>query len=342
MIVLAVLPLVVTFLKACTGAVLPQYPPLPPFIALEEHFTIPEIAVQNTATPPWIVQKLLDLDGLRLEEMDQGRITKQFLSIGAATVNLSQSQDANNVLAAAINKHPSRFGGWATIPISDPAAAADELTRSVKKLGFVGALINNHDQGKFYDNATYWPFFARAQELNVPIYLHPANPAREWASRFQGNYPQSTASSLGLSGWDWHQEVGFHILRLFNSGFFDEFPRIKIIIGHMGEMLTFQLDRVIDVGETKRGWPSRQRDLRSVWNSNIWITTSGMFSLAPFACLLRQMPVDRILYSVDWPYSNNTQGLEFMEKVRRSGLVTEEQFQGIAYKNAQSVLQVQV
>ena len=129
----------------------------------------------------------------------------RFLSIGAATVNLSQSQDANNVLAAAINKHPSRFGGWATIPISDPAAAADELTRSVKKLGFVGALINNHDQGKFYDNATYWPFFARAQELNVPIYLHPANPAREWASRFQGNYPQSTASSLGLSGWDWRK-----------------------------------------------------------------------------------------------------------------------------------------
>ncbi len=129
----------------------------------------------------------------------------RFLSIGAATVNLSQSQDANNALAAAINKHPSRFGGWATIPISDPTAAADELTRSVKELGFVGALINNHDQGKFYDNTTYWPFFARAQELNVPIYLHPAYPAREWTSRFQGNYPQSVAFSLGISGWDWRK-----------------------------------------------------------------------------------------------------------------------------------------
>lgn len=129
----------------------------------------------------------------------------RFLSIGAATVNLSQSQDANNALAAAINKHPSRFGGWATIPISDPTAAADELTRSVKELGFVGALINNHDQGKFYDNTTYWPFFARAQELNVPIYLHPAYPAREWTSRFQGSYPQSVAFSLGISGWDWRK-----------------------------------------------------------------------------------------------------------------------------------------
>ena len=109
----------------------------------------------------------------------------------------------------------------------------------------------------------------------------------------------------------------------------------------MGEMLPFQLDRVIDIGETKKGWPLRQRDLRTVWNSNIWITTSGMFSLAPFACLLRQMPVNRIMYSVDWPYSNNTDGLAFMKKVRSSGLVTEDEFEEIAYKNARSLLQVQ-
>ena len=110
----------------------------------------------------------------------------------------------------------------------------------------------------------------------------------------------------------------------------------------MGEMLTFQLDRVIDIGETKKGWPARQRDLRTVWNTNIWITTSGMFSLTPFACLVRQIPVDHILYSVDWPYSNNTDGLAFMKQLRSSGLVTEAQFEGIAYKNAEAVLNVQV
>ena len=110
----------------------------------------------------------------------------------------------------------------------------------------------------------------------------------------------------------------------------------------MGEMLPFQLDRVIDIGITKKGWPARERDLRTVWTSNIWITTSGMFTLAPFACLLRQMPVDRILYSVDWPYSNNTNGLAFMKELRSSGLVTDQQFEGIAYKNAQTVLQVKV
>lgn len=131
-------------------------------------------------------------------------------------------------------------------------------------------------------------------------------------------------------------------MRLFNSGFFDTFPQIKIVIGHMGEMLTYQLDRVIDIGETQENWPKQQRDLRTVWNSNIWITTSGMFSLAPFTCLLRQMPVDRILYSVDWPFTNNTQGLAFMKLVRESGLVTEEEFQGIAYKNAEALLKVQI
>ena len=110
----------------------------------------------------------------------------------------------------------------------------------------------------------------------------------------------------------------------------------------MGEMLTFQLDRVIDQADTTGGWPKRQRDLRTVWKTNIWITTSGMFSTTPFASLIRQMPVDRILYSVDWPYNNNTQGLAFLKEVRSSGLVTEEQFEGIAYKNAQSLLNVRV
>ena len=130
-------------------------------------------------------------------------ICTRFISVPAAIVNLSESQDANNLLFAAIKKHPARFGGWATVPVSDPTAAADELTRSVQQLGFVGALINNHDQGRFYDNESYWPLFAQAQKLNVPIYLHPTTPAKDWLPRFQGNYPPSVAYSLGINGWDW-------------------------------------------------------------------------------------------------------------------------------------------
>ena len=89
--------------------------------------------------------------------------------------------------------------------MSDPTAAADEPSRSVKQLGFVGALINNHDQGRFYDNETYWPLFARAQELDVPIYLHPAYAPEDWKTRFSGNYPSSVAFSLSFWGWDWRK-----------------------------------------------------------------------------------------------------------------------------------------
>ena len=130
-------------------------------------------------------------------------IYSRFVSSVPLTVNLSLCQDANNILAAAIKRHPCRYGGGAAVPIHNPTAAADELTRAVKQLNFVGALIGNHDDGKFYDNETYWPFFARAQELNVPVYLHPADPAEDWNTRFQGNYPSNVAFYLGTSAWDW-------------------------------------------------------------------------------------------------------------------------------------------
>lgn len=127
----------------------------------------------------------------------------RFISLVPLTVNLSLCQNANNILGGAIQRHPYRYGGWAAVPMQDPEAAADELTRAVRDLNFVGALIGNHDNGKFYDNETYWPFFARAQKLNVPVYLHPADPADDWYTRFQGNYPPQVAFNIGTSGWDW-------------------------------------------------------------------------------------------------------------------------------------------
>ena len=130
-------------------------------------------------------------------------ICSRFISLVPLPVNLSLCQDANDFLAEAIKSHPSRYGGWAAVPMEDSAAAADELTRAVKQLNFVGTLIGNHHKGKFYDNKTYWPLFARAEELNVPVYLHPANPAEEWKPGFEGNYPDSVAFNIGTSGWDW-------------------------------------------------------------------------------------------------------------------------------------------
>ena len=329
-----------------TGAAIPRNAStvLPPFLTLEEHFATTEL-LPAVAANPFILrqaEQLLSFSDLRLRDMNNGNIVKQIISAIPVVANITQCQNANNALFAGVKKNPSRFGGWTMLPMSDPPAAVEELTRGVKELGFVGALINNHDQGRFYDNETYWPIFARAENLDVPIYLHPSSPAPAWTERFVGNYPATVSLSLGLGTWDWHEEVGLHILRLFNSGFFDTFPHIKLILGHMGEMLPYLLDRIIDFGERQKDWPARSRDIRTVWTENLWITTSGMFSLRPFACLVRQMPVERILYSVDWPFSNNTQGLAFMQELRSSGLVTEKELEGIAYKNAQSLLKVQL
>ena len=123
------------------------------------------------------------------------------------------------------------------LPMSDPTAASDELTRCIKELNFVGALVPNHTNGRYYDDAYFWPVFGRAERLNVPIYLHPTSPPPGLEPHYEGNYAHSTANVLGSYGFGWHSETGLHVLRLFASGLFDKYPRLQIIIGHMGEML---------------------------------------------------------------------------------------------------------
>ncbi|KAL1624011.1 hypothetical protein SLS56_007993 [Neofusicoccum ribis] len=219
-------------------------------------------------------------------------------------------------------------------------AAAEELTRCIRDLGFVGTLINNHHKGSFYDDPRYWPVFSTAQGLNVPVYIHPTFPSQDRVYQYRGHYSEPIAQMLGAWGWGWHSDVGLHILRLYAAGLFDLFPKLKIVIGHMGEMLPFQLDRIIDISESLNApeWTGRQRGLREVWENNIWITTSGMFSLAPMACLLKVMSPERIMLSVDYPFSDNDKGKQFIEDLWNSGLVSGRDVEGIAYRNAETLL----
>ena len=129
-----------------------------------------------------------------------------------------------------------------------------------------------------------------------------------------------------------------HFLRLFASGLFDAYPRLKVSIGHMGEMLPFMLDRIIRF--TKKQWPARKRDLQTVWDQNMYITTAGMFSVAPVACLLRFCKIERILYSVDYPFSSNEEGKVFIDELARSGLCSKEEMDKIACGNAEDLLGV--
>ena len=318
-------------------------------MTLEEHFVSKATrnwVSQNKETPgkyfpTTILNKLADLGDGRLKDMDDGSVTLQVISQGASdgSAPLETCRGSNDELKTAIGISKGRFAGFAMLPMSDPTAAAQELVRCVETLGFVGALVNNHEHGRFYDDTFFWPIFSTGQSLNVPIYLHPTLPSPQMA-RGSGNYPDIVARGLDTYCWGWHSETGAHILRLFASGLFDEYPRLKIVIGHMGEMLPFMLDRIKRY--SKKQWPDRKRDLQTVWDENVYVTTAGMFAVPPMACLLRVCKVEHILYSVDYPFSSNGEGKEFMDELAQSGLCTEEDLDKIAFINAEALLGVKI
>ena len=154
---------------------------------------------------------------------------------------------------------------------------------------------------------------------------------------YEGNFPQPAAFGMAANGWSWHSEVALHVLRLVSAGLFDRHPKLKIVIGHMGEMLPFQLHRVF---ESARPWVELKRGWKQVWDENIWITTSGMFSVDPMACVLRNTKIDHIMYSVDYPFYPSARGQQFMLELEQSGLVDEEQYRKIAYENAETLLKL--
>jgi predicted TIM-barrel fold metal-dependent hydrolase len=319
---------------------------VPPLITLEEHFfsagslsSFQTKYAEQLKHLPGLLGKLQDLGELRLQDMNAGNVSIQVISHGPGTLNPSQCRAANEELASAVAKNRSRFAGFAVLPMKEPTIAAEELTRCVRELGFVGALIDNHVDGKYYDGDEYHPVFQAAQDLDVPIYLHPTWPSEDMAPRYSGNFSSGASASLGASGLGWHSETVLHVLRLFASGLFDRFPKAKIIIGHFGEMLPFILQRVC---ELSLRWGVFRRSFKQVWDENIWITTSGVWSLDPMACILRNTMVERILYSIDCPFAKNEKGLNWMEELERSGLVGKYDLERIAFKNAEELLRIKV
>ncbi|KAK5193421.1 hypothetical protein LTR47_007862 [Exophiala xenobiotica] len=332
---------------------------LPPLITLEEHFFSAAASSSPTMQSqyseqfkhiPGLSQKLSDLSTLRLSSMDAGQVSFQIISHAPGSLTPEECRKANDQLHSAIQlqtqtkqpqgqPQPKRFAGFAVLPVSDPSSCASELTRCIKDLGFVGALIDNHsDQGTYFDGDDYFPLWSAAASLDVPIYLHPTWPTpTQFSALYMGNFPMSASKSLSASGFGWHSDVATHVLRLVASGLFDKLPTLKIIIGHMGEMLPFMLARIVQLSPR---WGQHRRPFKDVWDTNIWITTSGNWSVDPMATILRNTQVGHILYSVDYPFARNEDGLEFMRDLQKSGLVTEQELEMIAYKNAEALLGV--
>ena len=318
-----------------------------PFISLEDHFASEAIrSSQNVGRfgfdlfPIEVQENMYSLSDRRIRDMDKGNVSLQVVSSIPASEPLDICRKTNDQLAAAVKASGGRLAGFAMLPMGDPQAAADELERCVKELGFLGALIPNHAGGQYYDSDPYRHFWKRAQDLDIPIYLHPTPPASKARVNYEGNYPPQVTTILSQQGWGWHSDVALHVIKLYASGLFnpDVCPHLKLVIGHMGEMLPFMIQRINT--RLNSNWKPQERTLLTVWAENIWITISGMWDLAPFACLIRATSMDRILYSVDWPFESNEAGMKFMEEVEKSGLVDDREFEMIAYRNAETLLKI--
>ena len=263
-----------------------------------------------------IQAKLDDLGDQRLADMDAGGIDIQVISHGAPGTEqiepadaIELAREANDYLAASIAPHPDRFAAFATLPTAAPVEAADELERTVSEHGFVGALINGHVRGRFLDDRFFWPIFERAERLSVPIYLHPTPPPPAVRDAYYGGLEPQVGQALSMAGWGWHVDTGLHVLRLIVGGVFDKYPGLQMIVGHMGEALPFFLARSSRVLRQQAGLT---RPLEDYVAANLQFTTSGMFTYPPLTCLLEVVGAGRVMFSVDYPYSSNAEGREFV------------------------------
>jgi predicted TIM-barrel fold metal-dependent hydrolase len=321
-------------------------------VALEEHFTVPALvrridpdAIARRGFPPGfgapLEKQLTDFGALRLGEMDEAGITMQVLSVsgpGADLVDgaegIAFARDINNVLAKAVATHPDRFGGFAHLPMRSPQAAADELERAVRDLGFRGALINGMTEDRFLDDPRFDPILARAERVDVPIYLHPNLPPQSVREAYYQGLPGHAGFRLSMAAWGWHSEVAIHVLRLVLSGALDRHPKLKLIIGHMGEGLAAMLvrsDKVLadDVNHLTRSVSQTILD-------QVSITTSGLFTLPPFEVAVAVFGVDRVLFSIDYPYSSDRQGRDFLDALKLPAADLEK----IAHGNADRLLKL--
>lgn len=292
-------------------------------IALEEHFATPGFPNYSRAFTQHIAAdvlrdlaaRLADFDEQRIAEMDRAGIDYSILSQTGPSVQgeadaaraVSLAQESNDFLAGQIARHPTRFGGFATLPMCSADAASRELTRAVKELGLKGALVNGHTLGTYYDDRAYDDFWATLQELDVPFYLHPTD-AFESPKVLDG-HPE-----LHGATWGWGFETGSHALRLLFGGVFDRFPDVKVILGHMGEGLPYLRWRfdsrfaVYSHGVELRKPPS------AYIGSNILITTSGVCSAPALMGAIGEMGAEAVMFSVDYPYESTALAAEFIEE----------------------------
>jgi predicted TIM-barrel fold metal-dependent hydrolase len=295
-------------------------------VAVEEAFSVPGaigqeagirqelIRLPGSISEEWF-RRLADLTELRLADMDTNGVDMQVLSLSTPGLEVidnpaeavSAARRVNDYLAKAIAEHPTRFAGFAALPLQDPKAAVVELRRAVEELGLKGVLHNDHVRGQYLDEPQFRPVWAELERLGVTLYVHPAVvPADNWRV-FEG-YPVLTGPS-----WGWTASVAAHALRIIYGGVFDEFPGASLTLGHMGEQL-----------------PSHY--LRN----NVYVTTSGVMSHAALLGATHAVGIDRVLFAVDYPFESSAEAVEFL----RTAPYAPADLERIAHSNAERILRL--
>jgi 2,3-dihydroxybenzoate decarboxylase len=296
-------------------------------VILEEHFatqaTIEDSHLFGADVWDKLGPQLFDLREMRLPQMDENGIEWMILSLNAPAVQaiwdvkraIAVAREANDQLAAEIAKQPDRFAGVAALPMQDPEAAARELERCVRELGLRGALVNGFSQVGdettvvYYDQPQYRPFWAVVERLDVPFYLHPRNPLPSWVKQYDGH-----GWLMGPS-WGFAAETAVHALRLIGSGLFDAHPRLKIVLGHLGEGIPFNLWRLDHRNEwmQHRHKYAAQKWVADYMRSNFWVTTSGNFATPSLVATMAELGTDRVMFSTDYPFEDIKQSVDWFD-----------------------------
>ncbi|AXI80596.1 amidohydrolase family protein [Peterkaempfera bronchialis] len=295
-------------------------------IALEEHFNLPEFSNElpqyvNPEMMREVSRRLLEVSTERLGEMDATGIDYSLLSLTAPGVQaetdprraVTRARRVNDELATIVAAHPTRYGGFATLPMQDPAAAVAELERCVTQLGFHGVMLNGFtnigdaDTGWYYDHERFLPFWERVEALGVPVYLHPRDPLLGNQGIYEG-HPE-----LFGAVWSFTVETATHALRLMTSGLFDRFPRLTVILGHLGETLPFNMWRIDHRAAAMGDLIKFKKPLTHYLLDNFYVTTSGNFHTQTLNATLAEMGVDRVLFSSDYPYESMREAADWFD-----------------------------
>ena len=315
-------------------------------ITMEEHYLSPGFVngpgKSKESPNPKIVKTLelvCDLGPGRLKMMDEGGIDVQIVAHGPgieqlpADVQLPLAREANDYLKEAVAKYPARLAGFTSLPTASPDKAAVELERMMKA-GFKGAVINGHTRGRYLDDKFFWPMLEAAESLNAPIYLHPTPPPKGITDIYYAGFSPTVSTMFSMGGWGWHIETGVHVARMMLGGVFDRFPRLQLVVGHMGEALPHmqpRMDEIMPPEMTKLKKP-----LSAYLRENLWYTFSGFNYTQNFTNLMTQVGVDRIMFSVDHPYASMVTARHFLDQLP----ISQSDRERIAHGNAERLFKM--